>query len=276
MNPSYIANPYNQILAQKHGQLSRAIRYALSTNCDPATGEPKLTRAQMRKQLKTIQVNATAAGDNIIIPALAGIKDIYELVMWNVTAQDLIWQQGTTNSANPDNPFAALPSSLPNTSGFTLGFNGNFEMAHWEIDNGQVLVLNLSAGTQVTGFIRYRVRNGTNWKIGSCRDGIFNLVQPDVARIEYLPATHGIAGNVRRRTHGQWRESVLHRAAYPSPGPITMVSGFQCQSPPPGLTLSPSALTNTGGLISGICTTAGTFTATIQATAEPGPRLRPP
>ena len=52
--------------------------------------------------------------------------------------------------------------NFPALTGFLLGFNGNFEQPHWEIDNGQPLVLNLSAGTQVTGFIRYRTENGTH------------------------------------------------------------------------------------------------------------------
>lgn len=159
-DPGYIENPYNQILAQKHGMLARAVRYALATVCDPASGEPKLTAAQLRRQLKTIQINAAAAGDNIIIPALAGVKEIFELVMWNVAAQDLQWQQGSTASSTSI-PLLALPA-FPPTTGFTLGFNGNWEMPHWEIDNGQSLVLVCSAATRVTGFIRYRVANGTN------------------------------------------------------------------------------------------------------------------
>ena len=100
MSSPVIPNPWNQLLAQKHNLVRRAIRYALAPLCDPATGEQAPTGAQIRLQLKHIQINAAAAGDNIVIPALAGVKQIYELVMWNVTAQNCQWQQGATGS-NP-------------------------------------------------------------------------------------------------------------------------------------------------------------------------------
>lgn len=164
MNPpasaALIPNPYNQILAQKHGQVLRAFRFALGTVCDPATGQPAPTKAALRKQLKTIQINAASAGDNVLIPALAGVKQVYELVLWNVTAQDISFQQGASASNNSI-ILLDLPS-FPTATGFTLGFNGNWDMSHWDIDNNQALICNLSVGTRVTGFIRYRVQNGTN------------------------------------------------------------------------------------------------------------------
>jgi hypothetical protein len=149
-------NPYNEALAQKHVALKKTFRFALGTLCDPTTRKP--VAGSGRRQLKHIQINATVAGDNIIIPALAGNKDILELFMWNVTAQDLVWQQGETASGN--NIILAQLPSFPATSGFVLGMSAQWDMPHWEIDNNQPLVLNLSAGTQVTGFIRYRVQNG--------------------------------------------------------------------------------------------------------------------
>ena len=125
---------------------------------DPATGLP-VKGANLRKQLKLIQINALLAGDNIIIPASAGVKQIFEMVMWNVAAQTIIWQQGLTSGGTPivQTKFTGFPA----LTGFVLGFNGSFEMPHWEIDNLQPLVLNLSVGTEVDGFIRYRVANGT-------------------------------------------------------------------------------------------------------------------
>lgn len=153
MTPS--PNPFNRTLATKHSLLSRAYRFALDTVCDPATRKP--VEGTGRRQLKHIQINAAAAGDNIVIPALAGVKDILELFMWNVTAQDIIWQQGQTASGNPIT-LTQLPA-FSALSGFVLGMVSSWDMPHWEIDNNQPLVLNLSAGTRVTGFIRYRVRN---------------------------------------------------------------------------------------------------------------------
>lgn len=158
MSSPVIPNPYNAKLSEKHASLQRALRYAMATVCDPFTRKPE-SPANLRKQLKTIQINATLAGDNIVIPTLNGVRQIFELVMWNVGAQTCLWQQGTTGGM----PITLLDLvNFPALTGFLLGFNGNFEQPHWEIDNGQALVLNLSAGTQVTGFIRYRTENGTH------------------------------------------------------------------------------------------------------------------
>jgi hypothetical protein len=162
MNPTdkqpVIPNPWNQILAQKHGQVVRAVRMALGTVCD-ASGKPKIEPAALRNQLKRISINANLAGDNIIIPgAQAGVKQIYELVLWNVGAQTLIFQQGTTGN---DAITQLKLTNFPALTGFTLGFCGSWDFPHWEIDNGQPLILNLSGGGQVDGFVRYRVQNGT-------------------------------------------------------------------------------------------------------------------
>lgn len=152
-----VARPFNQILAQKHALLKNAVRFAIGTVCG-RDGKPIAPTVKPRTTLKTIPFDIAAAGDNIIIPALAGVKQIYEFVLWNVGAQDILIQQGQTGSAN-FLPLLTLPS-FPATTGITLGFNGNFDQSHWDIDNDQPLVINLSAGTRVTGFIRYRVANG--------------------------------------------------------------------------------------------------------------------
>lgn len=152
-----IANPWNAKLSEKHVGLANAVRFALGTVCDPMTRKPP-AHASGRRQLKLIQINAQINGDNVIIPALAGVKEIFELFMWNVAAQDIVWQQGMTGEANTFT-ITQLPS-FPPTSGFVLGMSSRWDMPHWEIDNNQPLVLNLDGGTQVTGFIRYRVANG--------------------------------------------------------------------------------------------------------------------
>lgn len=154
---SLIPAPFNQVLAQKHSLLRNAVRFAIGTVCGPG-GTPVAPTVKPRTTLKTIPFNIANAGDNIIIPALAGVKQIYEFVFWNVAAQDVFIQQGTTGSAS-FLPLLPLPS-FPATTGITLGFNGNFDQSHWDIDNGQPFVINLANGTQATGFIRYRVANG--------------------------------------------------------------------------------------------------------------------
>jgi hypothetical protein len=157
MSNPLVPLPYNQILAQKHAQVRAAVRIPLGTICD-LEGKPKIP-ASLRRQLVRISINVAATGDSIIIPAgQAGVKQIYELVLWNVTAQTLIWQQGQTGNQ----PITQLQlTNFPDLTGFTLGFCGSWDFPHWEIDNGQPLILNCSGGTQVDGFIRYRVQNGT-------------------------------------------------------------------------------------------------------------------
>jgi len=154
-----IQNPFNQLLAQKHAGLATAKRYALGTVCDPSGQPQPPTGASLRRQLKFIQINAQVTGDNVLIPQFSGRKQIYEVVIWNAASQTLLFQQGVTGN-NPI-PLFNIPG-MPGNVGFTLGFNGNFDMPHWEVDNNQPLVLNLSAGSQVTGFIRYRIDNGTS------------------------------------------------------------------------------------------------------------------
>jgi hypothetical protein len=156
---AYINNPYNLILAQRHQMSTRAVRFALTPLCDPATNQPKLSSVQLRKQLRTIQIDAAAAGDNVIIPASAGVKQIYEVVLWNVAAQTLIWQQGGTPSLNSIRLLRL--TDFPALTGQMLGFNGSFDQPHWEIDTNQPLILRLQNSTQVDGFVRYRVQNGT-------------------------------------------------------------------------------------------------------------------
>lgn len=160
MNESgIIANPYNQVLAEKHGMMVRAVRFALTTQCArDVNGQPVLSGPQLRRQLKTVQINTAAAGDSIVIPALAGIKQVYEFFLWNVAAQTIIVQQGGTGTSQRIQLMRL--TGFPALTGFTLGFNGNFEQPHWEIDNGQSLVI-VGAGTQIDGFVRYRVANGT-------------------------------------------------------------------------------------------------------------------
>lgn len=145
------ANPFNVILRQRAQILATAYRHPITPGCD--LPDPKSTPVQRRKALLSVPINATAAGDYPIISTLIGTKLIYEVVLWNVTAQNLALYQGPSASGIL---LLSLPS-FPTTTGFTLGFNGNFEQAHFEIDAGQPFTLTLQNATQVTGFVRYRV-----------------------------------------------------------------------------------------------------------------------
>jgi hypothetical protein len=159
INPT-LTNPWNQLLDGRRISLGGAQRYALTPNCNPITGQPNLGSSQLLKQLLSTPYSAAIAGDNLLIPTLAGRKLIYEIVIWNASAAaiNLAFYQGASSGQN-----LLLPiSNFPATTGLTLGFNGSFEMAHFVVDNGQPLVLNLSTVGPVQGMIRYRIQNGTS------------------------------------------------------------------------------------------------------------------
>ncbi len=154
-----LMSPFNQALQTKREQLARAVRYAITPACNPITGVPQLTPNQLRRQLISIPIIASIAGDNALIPTTSGQLLIYEVVLWNSSAAAI-------NMALYQGPSAIgvllLPiSNFPATTGFTLGFNGSFEQPHFEIDTGQELILNLSTTGPVQGMIRYKVANGT-------------------------------------------------------------------------------------------------------------------
>ncbi len=144
-------NPWNSVLRMRAMQLTKAYRHPIAPGCD--LPDPKSTPLQRRSSLLTVPIQISSAGDNQLISTLIGKKLIYEIVIWNVAAQTLKFYQGPSASG-----ILLLPlTNFPALSMFTLGFNGNFEQAHWEIDPGQPFVLNLQNNTEVDGFIRYRV-----------------------------------------------------------------------------------------------------------------------
>jgi len=158
MNPSTLS-PYNQALETRRNVLAKAIRYALTPGCNPITGAPKLTPQQLRRQLLSVPIIAAVAGDNALIPTTSGRLLVYEVVVWNASAAaiNLAFFQGSSSGG-----ILLLPlSNFPGQTGLTLGFNGSFEMPHFEIDSGQELVLNLSTTGPVQGMVRYKIDNGT-------------------------------------------------------------------------------------------------------------------
>lgn len=144
-------NNFNQILRNRAQALKSAYRHPISPGCDLA--DPKSTPVQRRSSLLHVPIDISTAGDNQLISTLIGKKLIYELVLWNLFAQDLALYQGPSASGIVLFPWPGVP----NQTGMIFGFNGNFEQPHFEIDAGQPFVLNLSAGSRVTGFLRYRI-----------------------------------------------------------------------------------------------------------------------
>jgi len=144
-------NKFNEILRDRAAALKKAYRHPIFPGCD--LKDPKSTPLQRRASLLHVPFDFSGAGDNQLISTLTGKKLIYEILIWNVVAQDLALYQGPSASG-----ILLLPwPSVPNTTGLTLGFSGNFEQPHFEIDAGQTFVLNLQNATRVTGFVKYRV-----------------------------------------------------------------------------------------------------------------------
>jgi hypothetical protein len=94
-------------------------------------------------------INANAPGDNLLISPPGQRMAIMELFLWNVAgSQTIILKDGQL-------PLFRI-SAMPAASGFVLGFSGTGK-AHFRVTAGNPLILNLSTGTLVDGFIKYRV-----------------------------------------------------------------------------------------------------------------------
>ena len=94
-------------------------------------------------------IDASAAGDNQIIAAGQAL-DILEIFIRNASAaQTIILQDGTI-------PLFKLTDAAPGV-GILLGYAGNGK-EHFKVSAGNPLVLNLSAGAQVDGFVNYRIK----------------------------------------------------------------------------------------------------------------------
>lgn len=92
-----------------------------------------------------------AAGQGIIVPGIAGkIVEVWELFLFNTAEQDLHFKDAGTRSLS--GPMAAFGAK----SGFFLPYTGS---PHWELNPGSSLTLDVSVGTQVSGFVLYRLRS---------------------------------------------------------------------------------------------------------------------
>ena len=97
-----------------------------------------------------VPIFANAVGDNVVIPPPGRRFLIMELLIWNaVGAQTLIYKDGT---ANP----LLTQVNVPISGGLFMGFAGN-NQPHFTINAGNGFVINLSAGTEVDGFAKYKL-----------------------------------------------------------------------------------------------------------------------
>jgi hypothetical protein len=101
-------------------------------------------------------VNASAAGDNTIVAAVAGKKvrvQRYELSNGAATANTAKWRSGTTDLTGPMYSAAALGPFADADAGET-GQGGGDDFL-FETAAGQALNLNLAAATAVGGWVDY-------------------------------------------------------------------------------------------------------------------------
>jgi len=90
---------------------------------------------------------ATVDTHTIIQGTPGGRLEIYELLLWNVTAQDLEYYDGADSLSGPLNSF-------PAQSGMFLP---NVGECRFRLQAGNSFQLKLSAATQVSGHVLYRV-----------------------------------------------------------------------------------------------------------------------
>lgn len=143
------------------GMIARAQRSPITDSC--ATGAiapgasasfPPLTATapgEWFPVLTHVIIDVANAGDNILI-APGGALLIHAIELWNVSAQTLTLCNGP--SATAGSRLTRL-SNAGDKFGYLLGLS---KMPWYEVDAGKPLILNCSAGTQVDGWVKYRVK----------------------------------------------------------------------------------------------------------------------
>ncbi len=101
-------------------------------------------------EVNHIIISAAAAGDNTLISPPGQSLEILELFLLNnVGAQTLILKDGALV------PLVQM-SAAAIGAGYFFGFSGTGQ-PHFKVSAGNPLVLNLSVGSQVDGFVKYRI-----------------------------------------------------------------------------------------------------------------------
>lgn len=133
---------YNVSPAEQRALLARTTRAAAPAPVIASEWFPDLIHAV---------IDAGSAGDNTLLASPGGRIFVHAIELWNVTAQTITLSNGPTASAA--NRFVRL-TSFGDRAGYLLGTS---KMPWFITDNSQPLVLNLSVGSQVDGFIKYRI-----------------------------------------------------------------------------------------------------------------------
>jgi hypothetical protein len=95
-------------------------------------------------------ISANTAGDNTLIASPGSRLLILEIFLWNgLGAQTMLLKDGSIL------PLLQL-TGLPVGGGLFLGFSGT-GTPHFRVTAGNALLLYLSVGSQVDGFVKYRI-----------------------------------------------------------------------------------------------------------------------
>jgi hypothetical protein len=98
-------------------------------------------------------INAGTVGNNTLIPAANKRIEILEMLVLNPSGvQTLIFFDSQNSTAN----ILLRLLNYAEGAGLMLGFAGTGD-PHFTIDAGNAFVLSLSVGTQVDGYIKYRL-----------------------------------------------------------------------------------------------------------------------
>jgi hypothetical protein len=93
-------------------------------------------------------ISCSSAGSNTLIPGVNGLRiAIYEMLLWPTADGTLIFADG-------DQGVLLQLTNAPALSAFTLAPS---EDPHWLLSSSAGLVLSLSSGYQVDGYVKYRV-----------------------------------------------------------------------------------------------------------------------
>lgn len=101
-----------------------------------------------RTPLLHVPISVAAAGTTSLIAGVAGLRiKVFELLLWNVTSQNLELLNGSRT-------LTGVLQQFPNQSGIYLP---NLGEPHFELDDGASFNLATSAATQVSGYVLFRM-----------------------------------------------------------------------------------------------------------------------
>ena len=136
-------------IAKETAAAREALRMRRKRAAAAARGEAE-EAAPAPAELIHAPINLSTSGTHDLVAAVSGMRiAVYELMLWNVTEQDLELFDGSDSLMGPLNSF-------PAQFGILLHYVGE---PHFRCQLGNALKLSLSAAAQVSGYVLYRMEN---------------------------------------------------------------------------------------------------------------------